>query len=187
MIIPKQNKNYMEVFKKDYILGPELLAMGLIKEGSEVLSIGCGAGREVKYLVNKGCIVTAIDNDKNMIELSKNQEPNVKYLNINALSYIEDNQYDYIICLWNTINYFPKKWRKLFIKLSYWNLKKNGRLIITTSDIFRHWRCILHNIKYRKRYYYFPNEINYWFKDSGLTREQIKVNRSNLIVARKLN
>jgi len=184
--IAKLNKEYSNVLKQDYSLSPMLLALGLVKPGSTVLSIGCGGGREVKYLVKKlNCKVTGIDYDPEMIKSSEELEPNAEYYCVDALDFVRREKFDYIVCLWNTINFLSKKERKKLIRISYTNLKEEGKLILATSHLFQHWRFPLHNLKHRTNYYYFPSEIKWWFKDSKFNVEKIKVGRSNLIVARK--
>ena len=79
-----------------------------------------------------------------------------------------------------------KKKRRHFINLSYNNLKEGGKLILTTSNIFQNWRFIFNDLNYKHNYYYFPNEIKYWFEDIDFVVDKIKVNDCNLIVAKKI-
>jgi len=184
--IAKQDKNYLKLLKEPYGLSQELLALRLVYPKSLVLSIGCGAGREVKYLVQKiKCKVTAIDYDEEMIKNSKTIEPKAEYLCIDALNFSRKNTYDYIVCLWNTINFLDKNERKKLIELSYKNLKKDGKLILTTAHLFNCWRFPLHNLKHFSSYYPFPKEINWWFKDTNFKIEKIRIGNSLLVVAQK--
>lgn len=188
----KLDPDYIKVMQKPYTgLSPMLLALKIIKPGSRVLSIGCGARREVKYLLDQGCKVVAIDYDKEMIRSSKKIAPEATYFNLEAIKALEQTldkeiKYNYIICLWNTINFMKKQQRKRFIEFSYNHLQIGGQLILTTSHILHHWRFPLHNIKHRTMYYYFPSEINYWFKElyfHGLiSLEKIRIQNTNLIV-----
>ena len=184
--IAKSSDKYVNVLKEDYNLSVMLLALRLIKPSSKVLSVGCGAGREVKYLVRElNCDVTALDYDNDMIESSIELEPNAEYFCEDALKFIRNEEYDYIVCLWNTINFLKKEERKKLIEVCYRNLKNKGKLIITTSHIFQNWRFLFHNLKYWTSYYYFPKEISYWFKDTDFKVEKIKVGHSHLIIAEK--
>jgi len=171
-------------------LSPHIIAMRLIKPGSRVLSAGCGIGREVEFLDKElKCKVIAIDNDEKYLRESKKRNPKVVHKLANMSEYSEKESYDYVVCLWNTINYSIKlEKKKKFIKRAYENLKPGGKLIITSSDIFSHWRAIFHNIKYREMYFYFPSQVSKWFKDSGFAVEKIKIGKRNLtqlIVASK--
>jgi len=179
------NKNCKEIRTYNE-LSPHKLALGLIKPNSMVLTIGCGDGREVEYLVKKlHCTVVALDIDKEMIEASRKKQPLVTYHCMNAKDYVREHSFDYIVCLWNTINYLsPEERRKLIIK-SYLNLKRGGALILTTSHIFQNWRFIFHNLKSKTNYYYFPGEIKKWFEGLDFKVDKIKVKHSGLIIARK--
>lgn len=169
-------------------LSPMLFALKLIKPNSKVLSIGCGTGREVKYLVNKlNCKVTALDIDKEVIIKSIITEPNAEYHCIDALKFLRYKEFDYVICLWNTINYFKKRERRKLIIQSYYNLKDNGKLIITSGNLFCHYKYILHNLYHLNWYYYFPNQIKYWFSKTGFKYHKTSVGYGDLILGEKIN
>jgi len=184
------NKTTFKTSKSDYQLSPHLLALGLIKPKSLVFSAGCGAGREVKYLVQeKQCKVFAMDIDKKMLESSIKVEPNATYLLGDILKYKADKKFDYIVCLWNTINYFKPKQRIIFINKCYNNLSKNGKLIITSAYAELHWKYLLSKIRYPKLLYYYPMKkvFNSWFDNTKFVVEKIQVRTNILIVATKSN
>jgi len=184
--IAKENDKYLSVLKEEYNLSPMLLALRLVKPKTKVLSVGCGAGREASYVVKElNCNLTGIDYDPEMIKSSKIAESHAEYLCQDALQFTRPNSYDFVLCLWNTINFLNRKERKKLIEVSYKNLKQGGKLILTTSHIFHHWRFPLHNLKHRTTYYYSPSQIKYWFKDSNFKVEKIRVGHCNLILATK--
>lgn len=168
------NSVYLEIFSK-------------IKSGSFVLSVGCGSGREVSYLLNKlGCKVVAIDINKDIINLSKGIiNKNVEYICMNMKDYKSNKKFDYIISLWNTINYLNEKDKNEFIKNCYSNLKDEGELIITTEGAFTYWRNFFHNIKYLSFYYPFKLNINKWFRGTEFVFSKKKIKRCILIMAKK--
>ncbi len=125
--LAKSSEKYLDVLKDDYTLSVMLLALRMVKTNSKVLSIGCGAGREVKYLVNElNCNVTGVDYDEEMIGYSKKIEPKAEYICQDALKFIRKDNYDYVVCLWNTINFLKKSERKKLIEVCYKNLKGGG-------------------------------------------------------------
>ena len=180
-------EEYLSMMKGYSIDNPMLTALNLVKPNSLVLSAGCGTGREVDYLVNVlKCRVVAVDIDEKAIELSKVQEIYAEYILGDMVSMKFENKFDYIVCLYNTINYLEKDYRKVFIETCYSNLKENGELILTTAHVFNHWRFLLHNIKYHTHYYPFPYEIDEWFEDTSFNRYiKKRIGRGILIRATK--
>ena len=168
---------------KDYSLKDVL---DLVKPGSYVLSAGCGAGREVAYLVRTlKCKVVAIDIDEEAVELSKDKTPDAEHIVGDMTNMKFKKKFDYIVCLWNTINYLKREDRKIFIETCYDNLKEGGELILTTTHIFTHWRLLLSNIKHGKNFHPYPWEIDQWFKDTKFRITKGKMNNDILIRARK--
>jgi len=165
-------------------------ALQLVKDNSRVLSAGCGPGREMKKLIEKNCDAVGIDIRDAMINESKKIAPNGKYILGSILEYqISDRErererFDYILCLWNTINRFKKEDKKKFIKISYDNLKDNGILIITTKHKFSSFRIFLKSFqnKFENIYYYNPKEIKEWFEKTGFKYKIIKEDLGNLLI-----
>jgi len=167
-------------------LEPSLLAMSIIRPGSRVLSAGCGAGREVDHLVNKlKCEVVAVDIDRRVLIMSEHKTPNAKYICGNIVDMKFEEKFDYVVCLWNTMNYLDKKAKKMFVETSYENLKEDGELIIATTHIFSHWRHFPCNIKHRKHFHHFPWEINGWFKDTKFKLSKVRIGATIVLFARK--
>ncbi len=135
-------------------------ALNLIEPRSYVLSAGCGAGREVDYLVKVlKYQVMAIDIDEKALELSKEKTPDAEHMLVDMVDKQFNNKFDYIVCLWNTINYLDRKSRRVFVETCYTNLKIGGELILTTTHIFSHWRNLLSKIKHRTIYHPYPWDI----------------------------
>ena len=77
-------------------------------KNKKVLSLGCGAGREVKLLVENNNDVFAVDISKIMIEKSRAIEPNAEYFCEDAVTFVErnkDKKFDYIIGLYSFLGY----------------------------------------------------------------------------------
>ena len=123
----ENDKNYIKTLQEynSDPLSSSKIAIRIVKPNSKVLSAGCGAGREVKFLVRElNCKVTALDISKNMIEMSKKIEPKAKYIQGDMASFLSEEKFDHIVCLWNTINFIPNlTLRKKFIHTCYNNLR----------------------------------------------------------------
>lgn len=111
-----------------------LKILSSLKRGSVVLSLGCGGGREVKFLVKNGHKVVAIDFSKRMIESSKAIEPNARYYCTDALDFVrkDKRKYDYIIGMDGFINHLDsvekrEKMMRELVKM----LNNNGEIIFT--------------------------------------------------------
>lgn len=144
-------------------------AMELIKNKSKVLSCGCGPGREVSNLVRKECDVTAIDIQPDVLTESFKKEPGASYYLADMVSFNIDIKFDYIVCLWNTINQIGFKERKKFILNCYSLLKENGKLIITSQNATSSIRIFLKRTlqgRVQKKYYYKKNQIDKWFRNT---------------------
>lgn len=177
--------NHMKVGYKD--TDPSRLALGLIKPNSKVLSAGCGCGREVRYLVrNLNCQVTAIDNSENMIKLSQEIEPNALYIKDDITSFDSSESYDYIICLFNTINCLKDlDARRRFCRTSYFNLKPNGKLIIVSKNKYGDMGAFVRSILWRNDFFYNPKQIDNWFIDNQVKINKVKIGNALLIIADK--
>ena len=181
------HQNYIKTLQEDYKLtNPSRLAIGLVKPNSRVLSCGCGAGREVKYLVSIGCEVVAIDNSLKMLKLSKMNEPNAFYKLVDMITYKEEKRFDYIICLWNTINHLKDlEERKQFIKTCKYNLKDGGNLIIITKHKYTNIASFVRSVLSNKDYYFSPKQIDYWFKNMSMVVSKVNIANNVLIVGEK--
>ena len=117
-----------------------------IKTKGEVLDLGCGTGEFIYRLLDDGFSVTGVDISEGMLEMaekkikSKNLKNNdYKLVKADIVNYEHSNEADYIMCNFDTVNYFENKTEfKKFISKAYKNLKKGGYLIfdIVTEEIF---------------------------------------------------
>ena len=183
----ESNPEYMAFMQKTYEdTDPNRLALGLIAPNSKILSAGCGPGREVKFLVDLKCEVTGIDHSEKMIELSKKLEPKAVYIVGSIVGFKSKEEFDYVLCLYNTINYLPNfKTRRKFIENSYYNLKKGGKLIIITKHKFSHLGAFLRSIISNKNFCFSPKQIEKWFKGLDFKIKKSKIGDELLIIAEK--
>ena len=108
-----------------------------IKTKGEVLDLGCGTGEFIYRLLDDGFSVTGVDISEGMLEMaekkikSKNLKSNdYKLVKADIVNYEHNNEADYIMCNFDTVNYFENKTEfKKFISKCYKNLKKGGYFI----------------------------------------------------------
>lgn len=181
----ESNPEYMKFMIQDYKnTDPNRLALGLIRKKSEVLSAGCGPGREARFLVQElQCKVTAIDHSAKMIELSKKAEPKAKYFVASIVDFKAKEKFDYVLCLYNTINYLPGfSERRIFIKNSYDSLKQGGKLILVTKHKYTHLGAFLRSLLSNKNFCYSPKQILRWFKELRFKLEQTKIGKDSILI-----
>lgn len=181
-------KPFMDKMEREYDdLDVNRLAIGLVKQGTKVLSAGCGCGREVRFLVQLGCEVVGVDCSQNMINLSKKNEPNATYFVDDMRTFNSEDDFDYIICLFNTINHLPNLLeRKRFINNAFKLLKNRGKLIIVSINKFTGLSYFFKSLLSNKDFWYSPKQIEAWFSDNSFKYQMINIDGVNLIVAEKL-
>lgn len=126
-------QSYIDSYIKPY---PEnninLKIIRSLQPNKRVLSLGCGAGREVRELVKNGHKVTAIDFAEKQIDSSMKIEPRAEYICADAISWVNDNHdktFDYILGLHSFLNYIPKEIQREFINQLKSMLSNDGKII----------------------------------------------------------
>ncbi len=131
--------NEVEIYKKRKPTPYEKIIFK--KLNGRILDIGCGAGKISVYLAEKGLDVEGFDASEEMIKeaekLAKkeNVEEKTRFYIQDLLDLDDKNKFDYVLCLFNQLTYFPyAKTRIKVIKKMISSLKKNGEIIITTTN-----------------------------------------------------
>jgi 2-polyprenyl-3-methyl-5-hydroxy-6-metoxy-1,4-benzoquinol methylase len=110
-----------------------------LQPGSKVLDIMCGYGRHAIALAEKGMDVTAVDNLEEYITEIK-QTAAERSLRVNAIkagivNYIPEEQFDLVICMGNSLNFFPEEdVQKIFAHIAG-HLQPGGHLLINSWSI----------------------------------------------------
>lgn len=129
-----------------------------------VLSLGCGAGREVAELLKHGHKVTAIDVSGEMIQRSILTNPKANHYCMDCIEFAQmfnHLKFDYIIGLFSFLNYIKKEDRKELIKNLYGMLNEGGRIMIfELRRVTDRWQDVLKVI-----YYYWLSGLEYEFGD----------------------
>lgn len=103
-------------------------------EGSRVLDVGCGNGRDCKYISQKGFDVSGIDMSYGMLKIAKDKVPNVKFemMDMTNIRY-PDNSYDGIIsnC---SLFHIPSEELPKTLESFARVLKPNGKLLLILQE-----------------------------------------------------
>jgi len=100
-------------YKKESDRIRELIKRYKKSRGKELLDVGCGTGRHLKYL-KKYFSCTGLDKNKEMISIAKKNVKGVKFKIGDMMNFSLKKKFDVILCLFSTIGYVK----------SYTNLKK---------------------------------------------------------------
>jgi 2-polyprenyl-3-methyl-5-hydroxy-6-metoxy-1,4-benzoquinol methylase len=99
------------------------------------LDIGCGTGKYLLYLHQKGFTVTGIDSSETAISMCREKAPQAKLECVNMFEYkIAENTHDFIFSI-STIHHGLKSDIKNLITRIYKSLLPNGKVLITFPDI----------------------------------------------------
>jgi 2-polyprenyl-3-methyl-5-hydroxy-6-metoxy-1,4-benzoquinol methylase len=123
--IVSDNPIHQRLFKayvvaKDYVHG-------------NILEVGCGEGRGVSVLIEKGSSFTAVDKIKPVIDDLQKKFPTGKFMamNIPPLQGLADNTYDFVVSF-QVIEHIQDD--GLYLKEIHRVLKPGGRALITTPN-----------------------------------------------------
>jgi alkylated DNA repair protein alkB family protein 8 len=125
-----------------------------IKSGDKILDLGCGNGRLLELLKDKGVEYIGVDNSRALIKIAQeryNKIPNVEYRFVVAdaldLSFPE-NSFDAVISL-AVLHHIPSvEKRKKFFREVKRVLKPEGILILTVWNLWQNPKALKLLIKY---------------------------------------
>lgn len=108
----------------------------LLPKSGHILDIGCGSGRDARYLSSLGLVVHAVEPSVDLLNIAKakSQQQNIHWYQdqLPALSVIKmkDREYDVILMSAVWMHLTPEERLKSITRLSEL-LSKDGRLVIT--------------------------------------------------------
>ncbi|VWL85242.1 class I SAM-dependent DNA methyltransferase [Oceanivirga miroungae] len=106
------HKNFSKIYDEftkyvDY-KGWYMFLKRYIKKDGKVLDIGCGTGSLLQYFYNNGYKVVGLDISEDMIEVANKKNDKIRYIvdDITRKDFILDTKYKYVMCNFDTVNYF---------------------------------------------------------------------------------
>ena len=137
--------NYKDVWKA--IIPAELTAREVdyivrqfdLTPGKKVLDLMCGYGRHAIALAERGIDVVAIDNlqdyTSEVENLARLKSLPIRTIKANIVEWEPDDQFDLVICMGNSMNFFDENdTRKIFLRIQD-HLKPGGFLLINSWSI----------------------------------------------------
>lgn len=167
-MVKKINDNYSEFYKttNSYEASPLLIyAESLLNNKFTALDIGCGAGRDTRYLIDRGYAVTAVDINP---EISKYLDsiPHKDKLKI-VISPIEEfgfEKYDLVSAQWSLPFVDPGKFDQTIHKIKE-SINKDGMFVGQLFGVNDEWNTLGKRMKFVTK-----NEVREIFKGMELIR-----------------
>lgn len=121
---------------------PEIASLASdIKDGDNVLDLGCGNGRFIETIKDKKIEYLGIDNSEELIKLARVNYPEYRFivsdiLNLEGAKEIKGQKFNYIFCL-ATLQHLPSRELRLkAIKEMSEFLETNGKIIISNWNMW---------------------------------------------------
>jgi ubiquinone/menaquinone biosynthesis C-methylase UbiE len=131
-VIGSPSKKYAEWFKAE-----EIYLMKHIPQNSRILEVGCGEGRSLSYLTNRGCMLYGVDYDMNAGLLgrkrleSEGMFANILYGEATDLIF-KDSTFDYVLSCTTPAN-FGSQTKNIYSEMQR-VLKPSGEIIINVFN-----------------------------------------------------
>jgi len=110
-----------------------------LKEGDKVLDLMCGYGRHALELAGKGIKVTAVDNLPDYINeirtTAEKEKVEIHAVQSDVLAFSTSEQFDLVICMGNSINFFNAEDTTRLLKNISFFLKPAGHLLINSWSL----------------------------------------------------
>jgi len=119
-------------FSWQYLEKPafDKLVLPKINKKIKILEAGCGNGRIIEYLLNKGIPsknIVGLDIDDKLLKVAKNNFPLVRFLHKDLSAWKSKEKFDFIICNF-VLHYFGPEVTQKILKNFYLSLKSGGLL-----------------------------------------------------------
>src|SRR5262249_9688689 len=144
------NDNFFDGYYKDIwrSIIPEILTAREVdfilqyfdlKPNNKVLDIMCGYGRHALALARKGMTVTAIDNLPDYVseirEIAQKENLPVNAVQSDVINYKADPDFDLVLCMGNSLNFFDAKDTFGIMKAVAGHLKTGGKFLINSWSL----------------------------------------------------
>ncbi|MCH7922801.1 MAG: class I SAM-dependent methyltransferase [Nitrospinae bacterium] len=122
-------------YKKQVVHLIELIKNFKKSSNNKILDVACGTGTHADLLQKAGFKVTGLDISKEMLELAKKKNSNIKFLQEDMKDYKIDKKFGTIICFFNSILYCKnRKELKDALTNFFSHLEEGGILIFDAVD-----------------------------------------------------
>ena len=139
-------KNYNQIaslFSKtrQKVIWPEVASLAKqVKNGSNILDVGCGNGRLLELFKNKKINYLGVDNSEGLIKLAQKKFPKdkskFKVYNILELDKLKQSNFDYIFCI-AVLHHIPGQDLQVNALEQLKNkLGKNGKIVLTVWNLW---------------------------------------------------
>lgn len=129
----KAAKNYSSVFRDQFKNEKHLeLLVSKLKSGSNILDVGCGAGKPIdSYLIDHGMVITGIDISEEQIKLAQINVPTAQY-SVCDMSTLEEKQFsvDAVVSFYALFHTARETHLEILRKFASF-IKPGGYLLIT--------------------------------------------------------
>jgi len=130
-------------------------------KNKKVLDIGCGTGRLISDLLDRGAIITGVDVSKNMLEVARKKFPKVHFIegDIRKIPF-KDDSFDFVIATFVIVHLQQCELEKAFDEV-YRVLKPSGKFILTNINQKKAPKLKVKNIGeiVIKSYYHIPEHV----------------------------
>ncbi len=107
----------------------------LLKKDARVLDIGCGTGRNTRYIHEKGIEVIGVDKLEEAIKIAKLKAPDIHFEVADAQTLpFPDNSFSGVVCLHVIEHHLPEEIRQIIREIAR-VVKKGGILLLSTVSV----------------------------------------------------
>lgn len=105
--------------------------VSFLPQNASVLDVGCGGGRDAKYLFERGVCVRGIDVSARMIRLAKSYAPDIVFENIDVMELSVRKKYDGVWCC-RVFHHISLNEQERFLKRLKALTQKGGIIFLTS-------------------------------------------------------
>lgn len=139
------HKNFSKIYDEftkyvDY-RGWYLFLKKYIKKNHKILDVGCGTGSIIQYFYNSGYNIEGLDISEDMIDIAKSKNNKIRYIidDITRKDFNLDSKYKYVMCNFDTVNYFESYEKFEFFIKNISKIQNNNSFLIfdlVSEEIF---------------------------------------------------
>ena len=109
-------------------------AMALCRRGGKALDVGCGDGRLISVIADRGFDVVGIDVSRAMLALARARRPNAAFIDADICEWEPQGPYDLIVA-WDSTFHVPKASQRPVVEKLCGALAPGGVFIFTAGGV----------------------------------------------------